>query len=112
MSTPFAIVWAHLPQQLPFFEIATIYCVSEHNEMFQSTGDVQPQSRRYGPHSLLGELKQMFLFRLKLKKLLYEIQEDVLKFFSVTQSANTVISMRGVLLVEGVQYSAISIVSI
>lgn len=77
--------------------IAEQSCISERTvrrylRLFHRTGDVKPQSCRYGPQPLFGDFERLTLLRLILENLgnyLYELQDKLQEMFSVRVSFPT-----------------------
>ena len=82
----------------PSAKIAELTSLSERTvrrylHLFQTTGDVEPKRRRYGPIPLFGDFEQLTLLRLILENTgiyLSEIQEKLQEEFGVAVSAPTI----------------------
>ena len=66
--------------------------VSRYVQLFDTTGDVQPKARRYGPQRLLSEYEQLILLRIIVENpgiYLHEIKLKCLDLCGVDISEST-----------------------
>jgi len=92
------IVWLALVHHASPTDIAKLLnvcsrTVERYVELFNSTGDVVPRSRRNGPCRLLGQYEQLILLRMIMENpgiYLSEIQEELCDKFGVEVSAPTI----------------------
>ena len=88
----------HLAHQLPPNTIADLLSMSERTvrrylELFNQTGEVQPQPRKNGPSRLLGDFEQVMLLRLIVETpgiYLHELRSELFNFFGVYVSESTI----------------------
>ena len=92
------IIWLTQIQHKPYIVVSelltvSVRTISRYVELFNTTGDIQPRSRRYGPHRVFGEYEQLVLLRIVLENpgiYLQEIKEMCFEIWGVEICVSTI----------------------